>query len=73
MAQPLIIGDRVRGVVTMSRSGDDAGPFQPDDLPLLESFAAQAAIALENARLYHAAETRAGVVTRYTIGMRNRR
>ena len=59
MAQPLIIGDRVRGVVTMSRSGDDAEPFQPDDLPLLESFAAQAAIALENARLYHAAETRA--------------
>ncbi|HVQ24749.1 MAG TPA: GAF domain-containing protein, partial [Planctomycetota bacterium] len=59
MAQPLLIGDRVRGVVTMSRSGDDAGPFQPDDLPLLESFAAQAAIALENARLYRAAETRA--------------
>jgi GAF domain-containing protein len=59
MAQPLVIGDRVRGVVTMSRSGEDAEPFQPDDLPLLESFAAQAAIALENARLYRAAETRA--------------
>ena len=27
MAQPLLIGDRVRGVVTMSRSGDDAEPF----------------------------------------------
>jgi len=59
MAQPLLIGDRVRGVVTMSRSGDDAEPFSPDDLALLESFAAQAAIALENARLYRAAETRA--------------
>ena len=29
MAQPLLIGDRVRGVVTMSRSGDDAEPFRP--------------------------------------------
>ena len=32
MAQPLVIGDRVRGVVTMSRSGDDAEPFSADDL-----------------------------------------
>jgi len=52
MAFPLAVQDRLLGVVAMNRAGPDAAPFSDDDLAVLESFAARAAIALENARLY---------------------
>jgi GAF domain-containing protein len=52
MAFPLTVQDRLLGVVAMNRAGADAAPFSDDDLAVLESFAARAAIALENARLY---------------------
>jgi GAF domain-containing protein len=52
MAFPLTVQDRLLGVVAMNRAGADAAPFSDDDLAILESFAARAAIALENARLY---------------------
>ena len=52
IVQPVILRDRPLGVLTMSRTGDDAAPFDVEDLALLRSFAAHAATAIENARLY---------------------
>lgn len=52
MVQPLIMRDRMLGIIAMNRIGTEAPPFQPDNLVTLERFATQAAIALENARLY---------------------
>ncbi|HVQ77417.1 MAG TPA: GAF domain-containing protein [Candidatus Binatia bacterium] len=55
MAQPLVAGDRLLGVISMYRRGQDAATFSRDDLEALERFAIQAAVALENARLYREA------------------
>ncbi len=48
---PLISHDKVIGVVEAVNK-KDGSPFDEEDLNLLTSFAAQAAIAIENARLY---------------------
>jgi GAF domain-containing protein/CheY-like chemotaxis protein len=58
MSQPLLVRDRLLGALNMSRRGDDAPPFSADDLAVLESFATQAAIVMENARLHAQAERR---------------
>jgi GAF domain-containing protein/ActR/RegA family two-component response regulator len=58
MAHPLILRDRVLGVINMSRRGTGAAPFSADDLAVLESLATQAAIAIENARLHDETEQR---------------
>jgi GAF domain-containing protein/ActR/RegA family two-component response regulator len=50
--QPVVLRDRPLGVLTMSRVGADAAPFDAEDLALLQSLAAHSATALENARLY---------------------
>ena len=55
IVQPLILRDRALGVLTMSRVGDAAEPFGAEDLALLQGFAAHAATAIENARLYEEA------------------
>jgi PAS domain S-box-containing protein len=55
MAAPLLIGRRLVGAIATVHS-DPARVFNQDDLRLLNQFAPQAAIAIENARLYTAAQ-----------------
>jgi signal transduction histidine kinase/CheY-like chemotaxis protein len=56
MAAPLTIGDRLVGVIATVHS-DPGRAFTDEDLRLLNAFAPQAAVAIENARLYAAAES----------------
>ena len=53
MAAPLLIGQRLVGVIASVHS-DPERAFGPGDLRLLELFAPEAAIAIENARLFTA-------------------
>ncbi|HEY6109137.1 MAG TPA: GAF domain-containing protein [Gemmatimonadales bacterium] len=55
MAAPLLIGRRLVGAIATVHS-DPSRIFGPEDLRLLNMFAPQAAIAIENARLYAAAQ-----------------
>jgi PAS domain S-box-containing protein len=55
MAAPLMIGRRLVGAIATVHS-DPARVFRPEDLRLLNLFAPQAAIAIENARLYAVAQ-----------------
>jgi len=55
MAAPLLIGRRLVGAIATVHS-DPSRVFGPEDLRLLTMFAPQAAIAIENARLYAAAQ-----------------
>ncbi len=55
MAAPLLIGRRLVGAIATIHS-DPNRIFGPDDLRLLTMFAPQAAIAIENARLYASAQ-----------------
>jgi PAS domain S-box-containing protein len=52
---PLKIGDRVIGVIDIT-DDQQSGPFSEDDIRLVSLFADQAAIAVENARLYERAQ-----------------
>ncbi len=56
LSVPLLAADRVLGALVVYR--DTPGPFTPDEVDLLQAFAAQAAIAVQNARLYDEAERR---------------
>jgi len=47
---PLIARDKVIGMISLTRT--EVGEFTPDDKTVVQAFAGQAAIALENARLY---------------------
>ena len=49
VAVPMLRGADVAGVIAVSRS--HAGGFRPDEIALLQTFADQAVIAIENARL----------------------
>ncbi len=51
---PLLSGERAVGVLSVSRQAQR--PFDADEIDLLTSFARQAVIAIENARLFHETE-----------------
>jgi signal transduction histidine kinase/DNA-binding response OmpR family regulator len=51
LSEPLLYRDRLVGVVNLNRE-EPGRPFSEEDRQLLALFAAQAAIAIENARLY---------------------
>ncbi|MFZ5917589.1 MAG: GAF domain-containing protein [Chloroflexota bacterium] len=51
---PLKIRDQVIGVLTLDKA--EPGFYQPSQVPVLSAFASQAAAAIENARLYDAAQ-----------------
>ncbi|HYO45569.1 MAG TPA: GAF domain-containing protein [Gemmatimonadota bacterium] len=55
LAAPLLIGSRLVGVIAAVHS-DPEREFGPEDLRLLELFAPQAAIAIENAQLFAAGQ-----------------
>jgi PAS domain S-box-containing protein len=49
---PLVARGRVLGVISLMRLGPDR-IFRPDDLALTEEFAARAALAIDNGKLFH--------------------
>ncbi len=57
LAIPLKVSDRITGVMAVYREG--LRGFRPHDLNLISSFAAQAAVAIDNAELYQALSERA--------------
>jgi GAF domain-containing protein len=57
LSVPLLAGDHVLGALVLYR--DAPGPFSPEAVELAQVFATQAAVAIENARLYQRAEDRA--------------
>ena len=52
MAHPLLMGDELLGVLSMSRYGDDKAPFSAEEFESVERLAGFAALALRNTRLY---------------------
>ena len=53
--EPLLYRDRLVGVITVDRDAA-SGPFTPEDQQALQLLAGHAAVAIENARLYDAAQ-----------------
>jgi len=70
LAAPLLVGGRLLGVIGVG-SSDPARRYSQSDLNLLNLFAQQAAIAVENARLFDEIQTQA--ITDELTGMYNRR
>jgi signal transduction histidine kinase len=59
---PMLRDDKVVGLITVTRR--DPGAFASDEIALLETFAAQAVIAIENVRLFKQLEARTQDLTR---------
>jgi len=66
---PMMLGTRVLGVISTQSYREDS--YSPDDAQVLQTIAAQAAIALENARLYD--ELQQLAITDELTGLLNRR
>ena len=56
LSVPLLVGERVLGALVTYR--DDVGPFSDRHVELMQAFARQAALALENSRLFEESERR---------------
>jgi PAS domain S-box-containing protein len=63
LAEPLLYRDRLLGVITVQHHRGER-TFGPSDQEILRLFAAQAAIAIENARLYEQARDHAAMLER---------
>ena len=61
LSVPLLAGERALGALVVYR--DLAGPFSEADIEVTQVFAAQAAVALQNAELYRRASERADKLT----------
>jgi len=61
---PLTRGDEIVGVLILRRS--EPRPFTPEHIDLLETFADQASVAIENVRLFN--ETKEALETQTAIG-----
>jgi signal transduction histidine kinase/DNA-binding response OmpR family regulator len=61
LSVPLLAGERALGAIVVYR--DAVGSFSEDDIEVTQVFAAQAAVALENAALYQRASERADKLT----------
>ena len=62
LAVPLIRGDALIGVFAMTRAGEPQ-PFTDKEIELVQSFADQAVIAIENVRLFEEVQARTAEVT----------
>ncbi len=69
LAEPLLYRDRLLGVITMNNE-ETGRPFTGEDREILALFADQAAIAIENARLFDVREKAQRVLERlYAVGI----
>ncbi|HSQ38775.1 MAG TPA: GAF domain-containing protein, partial [Anaerolineales bacterium] len=68
LGAPMLVGDRLIGMIALDKT--EAGFYTLDHARLAEAFAAQAAIAIENARLYRALRDHAGQLEAQNLELR---
>ncbi|MFN2110286.1 MAG: PAS domain S-box protein [Anaerolineae bacterium] len=68
LGTPMFVGDRLIGMITLDKT--EPGFYTQDHARLAEAFAAQAAVAIENARLYRALQDHAGQLEAQNLELR---
>ncbi len=68
LGAPMLVGDRLIGMIALDKT--EPGFYTQEHARLVEAFAAQAAIAIENARLYQALRDHAGQVEAQNLELR---